>query len=101
MQMADAISRAVVRRGGVKPALQAFPWWLTALASPFVATLRELREMRYLWSEPVRMSNDHLVAVLGHEQHTPLDHAVEATLEGMGCLAPTVSGSRRGEPSPI
>lgn len=90
-QMAEAICRATIRRGGAQPKVRAFAWWLVTLASPFVPTLRELREMRYLWNEPIRMSNDHLVAVLGHEPHTPLDQAVVATLDGMGCLAPTGS----------
>ena len=66
--------------------MTAFPWWLMALAAPFVATLRELREMRYLWRTPVRMDNARLLAVLGHEPHTPLETAVKATLEGMGNL---------------
>jgi len=82
-QMTAAISRVVVKRGGAKPAVRAFPWWLTALAAPFVPTLRELREMRYLWNVPVGMSNAKLVAMLGQEPHTPLDEAVEAALEGM------------------
>ena len=86
-QMAAAIGRAVLRHGAAAPKSRAFPWWLVRLASPFVATLRELLEMRYLWRAPVRMSNARLVAVLGHEPHTPLDNAIEATLVGLGCLA--------------
>lgn len=85
-QLAEAICRVVMRRGGAKPALRAFPWWLTALAAPFVTTLRELREMRYLWQTPVSMGNTKLLAVLEREPHTPLDEAVEATLQGMGCF---------------
>lgn len=89
-QMAAAISRVVARHGGAKPKVSAFPWWFTALAAPFIPTLRELREMRYLWDTPVRMANDKLQAELGYEPHTPLDVAVEAALVGMGCLvAPT------------
>ncbi|HEY4068082.1 MAG TPA: NAD-dependent epimerase/dehydratase family protein [Burkholderiaceae bacterium] len=89
-QLADAIRRAVLRRGGAAPTLSAFPWGLLRLASPFVATLRELREMRYVWKLPLRMANEQLVSVLGREPHTPLDEAIDATLEGMGCFA--VSG---------
>jgi nucleoside-diphosphate-sugar epimerase len=85
-QMAAAISRVVTRRGGIQPKVRAFPWWLTAVAAPFVPTLRELREMRYLWNEPVAMANTKLLATLGHEPHTPLDKAVHAALQGMGCL---------------
>jgi nucleoside-diphosphate-sugar epimerase len=48
--------------------------------------MRELLEMRYLWRQPLRLSNARLAAVLGREPHTPLDEAVEATLVGLGCL---------------
>ena len=85
-QMTGAICRVVARETGTRPALKAFPWWLMTLASPFVATLRELREMRYLWQAPLPLDNARLLAVLGQEPHTPLDEAVRATLEGMGNL---------------
>lgn len=85
-QMAHAITRVVQRRGGGAPQRNRFPWWLITLASPFVETLRELRLMRYLWREPVRMSSARLLDVLSHEPHTPLDDAVMATLDGLGCF---------------
>lgn len=85
-QMAAAISRVVVKRGGAQPKVSAFPWWLMALIAPFVPTIRELREMRYLWKTPLTMDNTKLLTTLGHEPHTPLDEAVEAALVGMGCL---------------
>jgi nucleoside-diphosphate-sugar epimerase len=88
-QMAEAICRVVERHGAPRPKLRAFPWWLVRLASPFVATLREMLELRFLWRAPVRMSNDRLVAVLGREPHTPLEDAVEATLSGLKCLGAT------------
>ena len=80
-QMIAAICRAV----GEVP-VRAFPWRMSMLASPFVPFLRELREMRYLWRTPLRMSNARLVATLGTEPHTPLDEAVRATLADLGCL---------------
>lgn len=85
-QFAAAIQRVLTRRGEKAPKTRQFPWWLIRLASPFVTTFRELLEMRYLWRQPIRMSNAGLVAVLGREPHTPLDEAVEATLAGLGCL---------------
>ncbi|QSI28200.1 NAD-dependent epimerase/dehydratase family protein [Variovorax sp. RKNM96] len=85
-RMSNAIRNVVARRTGTTPRVTAFPWWLMTLASPFVTTLREMREMRYLWQTPVLMDNAKLVAFLGHEPHTPLEEAVEASLEGMGCL---------------
>ena len=85
-QMTSAIRRVVARRTGTSPRITAFPWWLLALASPFVTTFREMREMRYLWRTPVQMNNTRLIAALGYEPHTPLDDAVEAALIGMGNL---------------
>lgn len=84
-EMAEAIQRVAARHGR-KPRIAALPWWLLKLASPFVTTLKEMQEMRYLWQQPVRMDNRRLVATLGHEPHTPLDEAVETALRGLGCL---------------
>ncbi|WP_331692765.1 NAD-dependent epimerase/dehydratase family protein [Pandoraea sputorum] len=84
-EMAAAITR-VMSRHGVDVKMRRFPWWLMTLASPFVTTLRELQEMRYLWKQPVRMDNARLVDALGEEPHTPLDVAIHTTLDGLGCL---------------
>ena len=65
---------------------RAFPWWLLVLATPFVTLFREMREMRYLWRVPLRMTNARLVAMLGAEPHTDWDTAVRDTLAGMGSL---------------
>lgn len=78
----DAIGRVVGRR----LAVWSFPWWSMPLFAPFVPLLKELREMRYIWSTPIRMDNACLVSVLGEEPRTPLDTAVRHTLESMGCL---------------
>lgn len=86
MRLSAAIRRVVARRIGREPRTAAFPWWLVTLASPFVTTLREMQEMRYLWRTPVRMDNARLLAVLGNEPHTPLEQAVETTLDTLGCL---------------
>jgi nucleoside-diphosphate-sugar epimerase len=84
-QMAAAICR-VARRHGAEPRQRRFPWALVFAAAPFVTTLREVLEMRYLWKEPLRLDNARLMATLGREPHTPLDVAVLATLKGIGCL---------------
>jgi len=76
LEMAQAIRRAVGRPLKIRH----FPWWMLPIAAPFVPVFRELREMRYLWEEPVQMGNDWLVAVLGEEPSTPIDDAVRATL---------------------
>jgi nucleoside-diphosphate-sugar epimerase len=84
-RMAEAICR-VAKRHGAQPVVRRFSWWLVYAAAPFVTTLRELLEMRYLWRTPVQLDNARLKETLGREPHTPLDVAVEATLAGLGCL---------------
>ncbi|SDR45580.1 Nucleoside-diphosphate-sugar epimerase [Rhizobiales bacterium GAS191] len=82
-QMVEAIRKAV---GQQRLKVRRFPWAVVVAASPFVTLFREMREMRYLWREPLRLDNARLVAALGAEAHTPLDLAVSATLESLGCL---------------
>jgi nucleoside-diphosphate-sugar epimerase len=88
-RIAEAVRRVVARRTGRAPRLLSFPWWLVTLASPFVTTFREMREMRYLWRTPVRLDGARLDATLAGAPHTPLDEAIEATLEALGCLPRT------------
>jgi nucleoside-diphosphate-sugar epimerase len=73
----------------------AFPWPLLTVLSPFVTLFREMREMRYLWSEPLRLDNQRLVSVLGSEPRTPLEQAVRTTLAGLDCL-PNITESSHG-----
>jgi nucleoside-diphosphate-sugar epimerase len=81
--LADSICRVVTARTGETPRVTSFPWWLIYALSPFITTFREMLEMRYLWRQPVRLDNSKLVATLGQEPHTPLDRAVEITLDSM------------------
>ena len=83
-QMVAAIGRAV---GRPHILTIGFPWRLAGLARPFVPLIRELHEMRYLWRETIRLDNSRLVDFLGEEPRTPIDVAVKATLQSLGCLA--------------
>jgi len=82
-QMVAAIGRAA-GQPGLK--VRKFPWWLLPLAAPFVPVFHELREVSYLWRQPLRLDNRRLLQLLGSESHTALDDAVKATLIGMACL---------------
>jgi nucleoside-diphosphate-sugar epimerase len=93
LQMAECIQRVVARRTGRTPPIRPLPWWLLRLASPFNVMLREMQEMRYLWQQPVQLDNTRLLQVLGREPHTPLEQAVEASLDGLGCLPPAAQAS--------
>ncbi len=98
-EMVETIQLVMTRRTGRVPGIAGMPWWTMRLIAPFDATVRELMEMRYLWQQPVRMVNDRLIQVLGHEPHTPLEQAVEATLIGVGCLSAKASPSPQPDPS--
>lgn len=89
----DTLTGAI-RQAAANPALpvRAFPWWLATLAAPFVVLFRELREMRYLWREPLQLDNRRLTGLLGAEPRTKLEQAVKTTLRGLGCLAPADAG---------
>lgn len=75
---------SVVGRSNIR--VRAFPWTLLTLLSPFKTLFREMREMRYLWEQPLRLDNGGLLEVLGAEPRTPLEQAVRATLQGLKCL---------------
>jgi nucleoside-diphosphate-sugar epimerase len=77
-----------IRRAAANPniAVHSFPWPLVTLMSPFVTLFREMREMHYLWRQPLRLSNERLLGVLTNVPQTPLQEAVRTTLTGLGCL---------------
>ncbi|SAL33553.1 NAD-dependent epimerase/dehydratase [Caballeronia udeis] len=81
-RMIGAIKRSV----GQPAKVRAFPWWILPLMSPFSQMFREMREMRYLWKEPIRMENASLLTTLGEEPHTPWDEAVKTTLSALHCI---------------
>ncbi|MDD3444586.1 MAG: NAD(P)H-binding protein [Zavarzinia sp.] len=84
--MAEAIRRVA---GRPDLPIRRLPWWVLRLAAPAVPLFREILEMRYLWRVPLRLDNRRLVAFLGEEPHTPLDHALRESLTALGCLAPS------------
>ncbi|MDW5312888.1 NAD(P)H-binding protein [Rhizobium sp. PL01] len=93
---------SAIRRASGNPVMKvkAFPWWMMPFAAPFVPFLKELREMRYIWQEPLRMPNDRLVAAIGAEPWTPIDEAVRASLADLGCLPPDLAMPQRTLPVP-
>ena len=86
-EMAEALDRVVGRKLPRKTP----PWFAIAMVSPFVETLREMLEMRYLWDNAVLMDNAKLIKTLGAEPHTRLDDALRTALVGQGCLSQPMS----------
>jgi nucleoside-diphosphate-sugar epimerase len=67
--------------------IRRFPWAALLALSPFVRLFREMAEMRYLWTTPVRMNNAKLRSFLGEEPHTDIDLSLRRTLAALGCTA--------------
>ena len=86
--MAEAVRD---HRGGGR--IWAFPWAAAGVAAPFSPFMRELREMRYLWTRSLALDNRRLVAAIGGEPHTPLADAVRASLGTGAGTRPNLSPS--------
>jgi nucleoside-diphosphate-sugar epimerase len=84
IEMAEAVRRVA---GKPDAPIKRFPWFAVGILSPVVPLFREIREMRYLWQDPLRLDNAKLVAVLGEEPHTRLDVALREVLSRQGCLS--------------
>ena len=63
--------------------IRAFPWWMIALASPFVGFMREMLEMRYLWTVPIGLSEAKLAAFIDVPR-TRFDGALRESLADLG-----------------
>lgn len=75
------LAQLVAQEQGQRPAIRRFPWWALRCTAPVHAMSRELLEMRWLWRQPLRLSNHRLCAALGQgEPHTPWAQALRACL---------------------
>jgi hypothetical protein len=78
-----ATLNASIRRalGSPDRSVWRFPFWALRLFAPFSRMVRELLEMRYLWTKPLRLDGRKLRAALLDFEFTSLDTAVATTLE--------------------
>ncbi|SLN36378.1 NAD dependent epimerase/dehydratase family protein [Pseudoruegeria aquimaris] len=70
----------VARQLGRPVRLSRFPWWLMTLASPVWELAREMREMRYLFETPHRLSGAKLARLLPDFEPTPFSAAIAAEI---------------------
>ncbi len=74
------LAERLSRLSGRSLSVRGFPWWLMAVASPVWELARELKEMRYLYDTPHRMSAERLAALLPDYRDTPLDEVLAQVL---------------------
>lgn len=75
-QMADLLQDLTQR----KVKLAGFPWPIMTLFAPFWELARELREMRYLWNTPHRLSGAKFAALLPGFERTPIQQVLAQAL---------------------
>jgi nucleoside-diphosphate-sugar epimerase len=71
------------------------PWWLLRLAGVAVPLWRDLAEMSYLWRVPHALDDAALRAHIGEVPHTPLEHALQASLRRLFPAAAVQGGAVR------
>jgi len=76
----DDLIAAMERAAGRSLAVRRFPWRALSFVTPFVPLLREVFEMRYLWSVPHALDGAKLRTALPAFRPTPLDTAIAAAL---------------------
>jgi len=59
----------------------AFPWGLLRLIGLVNPIMREVCKMRYLWQNPMRLTDARLDAILGPDFGTPFETAIAATVK--------------------
>jgi hypothetical protein len=57
-----------------------FPWPLFHAVGLFLPLLREVIKMRYLWNNPMQLSDPRLDAILNPEFGTPFQAAIDAVV---------------------
>ncbi len=83
-QLLEALAHSARRQGLLLPnvplARRSLPWPLLQIAGLAMPMLREISEMRYLWSAPHRLSSERLEKLVGSVPVTPLERALDETL---------------------
>jgi hypothetical protein len=60
--------------------ITSFPWAMLAVIGVFNPVMREVGKMRYLWQNPMRLTDPRLDALLGPDFNTPFDEAIATTV---------------------
>jgi nucleoside-diphosphate-sugar epimerase len=86
-ELLEAMARSARRQGLLLPNVplrrRSLPWPLLQIAGLAVPMLREIAEMRYLWSTPHCLSSERLEQLTGKLPITPLDQAMDETLKAL------------------
>ena len=86
-ELLEALARSARRQGLLLPNVplrrRALPWPLLRAAGLAVPMLREISEMRYLWSVGHRLAGERLTKLTGPLPSTPIDQALDESLRDL------------------
>lgn len=96
----EEMAEAIVAAAPVRLSRTPYPWMMMRLIGLFSPVVREVVRMRYLWENPMALSDDRLDALLGPRFGTPFRTAVAATIRPFfgGEAAPAAGRAVRSAP---
>lgn len=71
------MAKAIQRLSPTPLKVGAFPWAMLRVIGLFNPMMREIRKMRYLWDNPMRLMDERLDGILGPDFGTPYCEAME------------------------
>jgi len=77
---AGELVEAVQRAAPMPLKVTSFPWAMLGVVGLVNPIMREIGKMRYLWQNPMRLSDARLEAILGEDFGTPFEAAIAATV---------------------
>ncbi|WP_417597879.1 NAD-dependent epimerase/dehydratase family protein [Pararhodobacter oceanensis] len=83
----EDLAREITRQAGKPLKIARMPWWLFTLAAPVWEMARELREMRYLYNTPHRLSGGRLSQILPDFTPTSFEQVIAEILAARSMTA--------------
>jgi len=76
----NQIAAALSQQAGRVLTVKTFPWWLFTVTAPVWEMAREMKEMRYLYNTPHRMSGERLAQILPDYRAASLEQVIAEIL---------------------
>ena len=76
----DELAAAVQKAAPMPLKVTGFPWALMGVVGLFNPVMREVGKMRYLWKNPMRLTDARLDAILGPDFNTPYEQAIASAV---------------------
>lgn len=79
----EDIENSLLRMRGLPVSTRSFPWWSLDIIGLFSPKMRAVKEMRYLWQHPLKLTDEKLQLMLNKDvQCSSLDEVIEEMAKG-------------------